>query len=230
LIIIFLLEKIINLMFKIVSQNIKSKIKSCVYPRGKVHQSYGKFVGWSCFSNFIVSIETVLSTHSMLSVVGNGSAPLTLSVNYIGKDIIGQMGGLLYMHNMAHKADKDPSKFITQSLMYQQCCIFLECVTPLLPIKLFIPIAGFANIGQNISFTGIGAVNAKIIQKLACDDNIGEIYAKISVLNTIGSTFGMGVGLIIATRIPDHTMRLGLMPILAVARVYSYKKATLYLI
>ena len=203
----------------------KSIIKNIVYPHGKVHQKYGRYVGWSCLSNFIVSIESVLSTHSMLSVVGQASSELTFSINYIGKDIVGQLGGLYYMNRMGEKADKDSSKFVKYSMAFQQSAIFLECSTPLLPIYAFIPVAGLANIGKNIAFTGVGAVNAKIITKLAEDNNVGEIYAKISVLNTLGSSAGMGLGLIIAAHIPDHTMRLGLMPFLTAIRIYSYNRA-----
>lgn len=206
-------------------RTVSHKIKLFVYPHGKVHKNYGRYVGWSCFSNFIISIESVLSTHSMLSVVGQSSSELTLSVNYIGKDIVGQLGGLWYMNKMGQKADKEPSKFIKYSMISQQIPVFMECATPLLPLGIFIPVAGVANIGKNIAATGLGAVNAKIIQKLARENNIGEIYAKISVLNTLGSTIGMGLGLVIAAHIPDHTMRLSLMPILTGIRVYSYQKA-----
>lgn len=206
-------------------RTVSHKIKLFVYPHGKVHKNYGRYVGWSCFSNFIISIESVLSTHSMLSVVGQSSSELTLSVNYIGKDIVGQLGGLWYMNKMGQKADKEPSKFIKYSMISQQIPVFMECATPLLPLGIFIPVAGVANIGKNIAATGLGAVNAKIIQKLARENNIGEIYAKISVLNTLGSTIGMGLGLVIAAYIPDHIMRLSLMPILTGIRVYSYQKA-----
>ena len=202
-----------------------SRLKNIVYPAGKVHPLYGKYVAWSCFSNIIISAEGVLSTHSMLSVVGQASTELTLSVNYIGKDIIGQIGGLWYMHKMGEKADKETSKFIHYSMGFQQAAIFVECATPLLPLQFFIPLAGIANMGKNISFTGVGAVNAKIIQKLAQDNNTGEIYAKISVLNTIGSTIGMGIGLGLAAFIPCHTTRLCLMPVLASIRVFSYQMA-----
>lgn len=204
---------------------LRTTLKKLIYPRGKVHKNYGKYVGWSCFSNFIISIESVLSTHSMLSVVGQASTELTLSVNYIGKDIVGQIGGFYYMNKMGEKADKEPKKFVKYSMAFQQASVFMECSTPMLPISTFIPVAGLANVGKNIAFTGIGAVNAKIIATLAEDNNVGEIYAKISVLNTLGSTIGMGLGLVIAAHIPDHTTRLGLMPILTMIRIYSYSKA-----
>jgi len=204
---------------------IKSQIKNFIFPRGKVHKNYKKYVGWSCFSNFIMSIEGVLSTHSMLSVIGHTNSELNFSLNYIGKDIIGQLGGLYYMNKMGQKADKDHIKFIKYSMIFQQTSIFMECGTPLLPVSFFIPVAGIANIGKNIAFTGIGAINAKIIGKLAKDNNIGEIYAKISVLNTLASTIGMGVGLIIAARVPDHYMRLSIMPFFACIKIYSYNKA-----
>lgn len=204
---------------------LRTKIKKLIFPHGKVHKNYGKYVGWSCFSNFIISIESVLSTHSMLSVVGQASTELTLSVNYIGKDIVGQIGGLYYMNKMGQKADKDPEKFVKYSMAFQQTAVFMECATPMLPISMFIPVAGLANVGKNIAATGIGAVNAKIIAKLAEENNVGEIYAKISVLNTLGSTIGMGLGLAIAAKVPDHSMRMGIMPFLTMIRIYSYNKA-----
>ena len=205
--------------------SLKNLTKTFIYPRGKVHKNYGKYVGWSCLSNVVISIESVLSTHSMLSLVGQTNSDLTLSINYIGKDIVGQLGGLWYMNKIGQKVDKESSKFINYSIFFQQSAVIMECATPLLPIDMFIPIAGIANIGKNIAATGMGAVNAKIIQKLAEDNNIGEIYAKISILNTLGSTIGMAIGLVITARIPDHSMRLCLMPFFTAFRIYSYNKA-----
>ena len=160
----------------------------------------------------------------MLSVLGKASTELTLSVNFIGKDLIGQLGALTYMNKMGQKADRDPKKFIKYSMILQQSSVFLESFTPLLPMGVFIPVAGLSNIMMNISFTGFGAMNAKIIPKLAEDNNIGEIYSKLSVINTMGSSLGMGLGLGVAALIPDHSVRLGVLPILALIRIYSYNK------
>jgi hypothetical protein len=161
----------------------------------------------------------------MLSVIGTASNEFVFSVNYIGKDIVGQMGGLWYMNKMGVKSDKEPRMFIKHSMVLQQVAIVTECITPLIPLSVFIPVAGVANITKNISFTGFGAVNAKIIQCLAKENNTGEIYAKISTLNTIGSSVGMGLGLFIVACIPEHENRLCLIPFLAGIRVYSYNKA-----
>ena len=63
-------------------------------PSGRVHSSYLKYLYWNSFSNFVASIESVLSTHSMLTTVGGANAGVNVSINFIGKDIIGQMGSL----------------------------------------------------------------------------------------------------------------------------------------
>ena len=96
--------------------------------------------------------------------------------------------------------------------------------TPLVP-ELFLPIAGCSNILTNVSFAGFGAVNAICIQKLAVDNNIGEIYAKISIINMIGSSIGLAAGVGITMIIPDHATRLCLTPVLAFGRVYSLNRA-----
>jgi hypothetical protein len=206
-------------------KNLSNKTIGLIYPCGKVHPKYLTYVGWYSLSNMIVSMENVISTHSMLSVLGKVSTELTLSVNFIGKDLIGQVGALTYMNKMGKKADKEPQKFIKNSMILQQSSVFLESFTPLLPIEAFIPVAGLSNIMMNISFTGFGAINAKIIPKLAEDDNVGEIYAKLTVINTIASSLGMGLGLGVVAFIPDHSMRICILPILASIRIYSYKKA-----
>ena len=201
-----------------------NQIKKIFFPSGNYHPMYGKYLGWSCISNIIVSAESVLSTHSMLSAISTDNTELVRTVNYVGKDIIGQVGGLWYMSKMSKDADKEPKKFLLYSNIIQQSSYITTCITPMFP-SYFIYIAGISNIAANISFTGFGAINARCIQILAIDDNIGEIYAKISIVNTIGSSLGMMIGLVITSFFPDHESRLCVIPILGIARVYTYQKA-----
>ena len=199
-------------------------IKKLLYPSGKYHTSYGKYIRWSFVSNVIVSAESVLSTHSILSAISTNNTEIIRTTNYVGKDIIGQVGALLYISKMSQKADKDPKKFLLYSNIIQQSSYMINCITPMFP-SYFLYIAGMSNIASNISFTGFGAVNARCIQILAQDDNIGEIYAKISLINTIGTSVGLISGLCITVIFPDHESRLCLIPFLGFARAYTYRRA-----
>jgi flagellar biosynthesis protein FlhB len=200
-------------------------LRKLFYPVGKIHKSYGKFLRWSFLSNIIISTENVISTHSMLSAINCSSTEAVISANYIGKDIVGQIGALAYMNKMGKEADKDPKKFTKYSNFFQQSAMAVECMTPIIPVYYFLPIAGVANIAKNVSFIGFGAINTKCINKISIDNNIGEIYSKIAIVNTLGSSIGMLFGLYLTAKIPDHVYRLSLLPLLAVFRIYTFNKA-----
>jgi len=68
--------------------------------------------------------------------------------------------------------------------------VFSMSLIPIFP-KYFLPITCPMNILSNLSSTGFGAVNAKCISKLAIDNNIMELYSKITIVNTIGSSIGL---------------------------------------
>ena len=98
--------------------------------------------------------------------------------------------------------------------------------TPLVPSSGFLVIAGTANILTNISFTGFGAINAKCIQALSPDGtDIGEIYSKLTAVNTAASSIGLAAGVVITTLVPDPSARVALLPVLGIARVYSLDRA-----
>ena len=198
-------------------------IKRLFYPLGKHHPQYGNFIAWSFVSNVIVSAESAMATHSMLAAIGSDSEAVR-TINYVGKDIIGQIGALGYISQMGKKADESPKKFLAYSQGIQQLSFTAMFATPLIS-DLFLPVAGCSNILGNISFAGIGAINAKCIQKLAIDDNIGEIYAKISVINMIGSSIGLALGVGITVVIPDHATRMCLIPVLGGMRILSFNQA-----
>lgn len=147
-----------------------------------------------------------------------------ISINYIGKDMLGQIGSLLIINKVGKYIDRDPKKFLSVCMMIQQCSVFVECATPLFPLEYFIYIAALSNVGKCISFTGFGGINVKAINKLAVSgDNTGEIYSKLTMINTVTTSIGMGCGLLLTTYIPDHYMRLKLLPFLGFLRYYSMK-------
>jgi hypothetical protein len=198
-------------------------IKKLLFPLGKKHKNYNQFIGWSFISNILVSAQSVIATHSMLHSI-NTDSEMSRTINYVGKDIIGQIGGLFYLANIGKKIDQKPEKFLLYSNIIQQSSFISITMTPLAP-EYFLPIAGMSNILTNISYTSYGAINAKCIQKLSLDDNVGEIYAKISIVNTIGSSIGLLLGLYITVKLPDYNNRLAILPLLGIFRVYTYQKA-----
>ncbi len=198
-------------------------LKKMLYPVGKCHARYGSYIAWSFISTVIVSVESALASHSMLAVLGQQSE-LHRTFNYVGKDIVGQIGALGYISKTSFKADKEPYKFLQYSHIVQQISYVSMFCTPLAS-SLFLPIAGCSNILTNISFAGLGAINARCIQILAIDDNIGEIYAKVSMINMIGSSIGLAIGVAISAVVPDHTTRVCLTPLMAICRVYSFNHA-----
>jgi hypothetical protein len=200
-----------------------NRFHTLLFPTGKIHKKYKQYVGWSFVSNILVSAESALATHSMLHAIDTGSETIR-TVNYIGKDIIGQIGGLTYMAKMGKKADNQPREFLLHSNILQQSAYIAMCMTPL-TTDYFLLIAGGSNILSNISFTGFGAINAKCIQILATDNNLGEMYAKVSVFNTLGSSIGLLLGLGITAAIPDHSIRLCIIPLLSAGRIFSFSRA-----
>lgn len=185
-----------------------------------------KYVKWSFASNVLVSMQTALSTDSMLNVIGDSAECRTM--NYIGKDIIGQAGGLLFMLHFSQKSDKEPKKFLNYSNAIQQSSFMFLSATPLCPVNLFLPIAGASNLLANISFTGYGAINAKCIQQMSSDNEIGigELYSKITTLNTMASTIGLTMGVVLTSYVPDPVIRtFVILPAIGIARTYTFNKA-----
>ena len=200
------------------------KFKNLILPTsGPIHLSHLKYIKWSFLSNILVSTETALGSDNMLHAINYDSENVR-TLNYIGKDIIGQIGGTLYMAKISEQADKQPRNFLIYSNVIQQSSYMLMATTSLFDPYYFIPIAGVANIFSNISFTGYGAINAKCIQEMS-DNNMGEMYTKITMINTTASSIGLMIGVGICTAIPDDNIRLGMMPIVGMLRVYSYNKA-----
>lgn len=199
-------------------------LRSFVYPNGRYDARYTQFVGWSFVSNILVSTQHALSVHSMLSALDVCNSDVSRSVNYMGKDVIGQLGSLCYMSKGAKLADKKPLLFLSRSHVCQQVSYILMCATPIFDSR-FLIVAGSASALTNLAFIGFGAINQKCIPKIALDDNIGEISAKVAALNTLGSSVGMGLGIAVASTCPDHLTRMFVLPIIGIARVHTLNLA-----
>ena len=178
-------------------------------------------------NSFSTSISSVIAMNSMLSsIMIKPSYTDIVATTYVGKDIIGQLGGLFYSLYTGKKADKQPEKYITNGIAMQQYSLYLENFSVLIKNSdLILPYLGFSTILQNISFISIGAVNANNLQKLG-KENIGELYCKVASINTLASSIGMIVGISIVNFIPSYTVRsVFILPLLTSINFYTINKA-----
>lgn len=169
-------------------------------------------------SNFISGIQSVLSTHSMLGALNMGDSErdlISVSVNLIGKDVIGQMASIPILSKISKVGDSDSKSYLKLNVLIYEVSNFIECSTPVFGPNYFMLLGALGNIGKNIGFTGFGSFNAKLINMISLDkDNICELYSKITVASTISYSLGMVFGLAIVKLIPCHYTRLSLLPFL----------------
>lgn len=194
-------------------------LKNILYPKSKICKTkYNHFLKWSLMSQVCGSSMGAICMDSLFHSVSTAY----LSYNYIGKDIVGQTGSLLFLHKYAKESDTNPRKYVNRSLAFEQTANFIECAIQFLPTSFFIPLVGLANVGKNISWISVGALNTKCIQSISKDGDLGEVYTKIAALNTLASSLGMIIGLGFLYVVPNP---LVVIPFMTIARVVSYKKA-----
>lgn len=183
--------------------------------------SFARFSGWLTASTVASSCQSVLSTEAMLSVLLGTEAQ---TWNYVGRDVLGQLGGLLVISGLTKQTDKHPTKFLWVSHVFQQASMGLLMCTPSLTPEWFLPVAAVANVCANVSFIGYGSINAKCIQKLSAEkNNVGELYSKLTVHQTLGSTLGLSLGMLLNEHWSCNSgiLFLGL----GIVRVYCCNKA-----
>jgi len=186
-----------------------------------------KYITWMAINSWATSVSSVISTNTMLgSIMSTPSYSNIIATNYIGKDIIGQLGGMLYVYKTSKKADKEPKKYVSKGVILQQSAIFLENFSCFIKSNNYIlPFLGTCSILKNISFISIGAVNATNMRKIA-NENIGEFYSQVACINTLSSTLGMLSGICIIHFIPSYNIRTFIiLPILSCISYYSLQKS-----
>lgn len=148
-----------------------------------------RYIGWMALNSFTNSCSSVLSTHSMLgSIMTTPSYTGIVTTTYIGKDILGQLGGLYYSWRTGNKADTQPMKYVMKGSLIQQAGYHLENLSILINNSNYIlPFLGVSTTIKNISFISIGAVNARNLQKLAMQDS-KEVRADSKSLSDFSNT------------------------------------------
>jgi hypothetical protein len=185
------------------------------------------YLKYLSLNSFFTSISAVIATNSMLnSIVDKPSYTSTMTTTYIGKDIIGQLGGILYSLKTGRNADKTPLKYITTGFILQQTAFAIENFAPMITNKdIILPLLGVSSCLKNISFITIGAVNATNLQKIS-PENIGKFYSQVASFNTLSSSLGMIVGIGILNYEPGLQNKNIFMFLSGLGSFYYLRKST----
>ena len=89
--------------------------------------------------------------------------PIAAALNWILKDGLGQLGGVVCAAFINNRFDADPKFWRFVASLAEDAACTLEVLTPLLP-GAFLPLAALANVGKNISFLATSATRAQMNQ------------------------------------------------------------------
>lgn len=163
------------------------------YPHS-VNKGYEKFVQGQILGAIFSSAGGVLSMQALLYAVGlgAGSIPLAGALNWVIKDGLGQLGGVLCSSLVNNKFDAHPKRWRFAANLVMDCSSFIELLSPLAP-QYFIAIASLANIGKNISCLAASASRAAIHHSFAISENLADVTAKSGSQTILASTIGTGI-------------------------------------
>ena len=135
------------------------------------------------------------------------AAPLLAGAwNWVVKDGIGQLGGVLVASRLSHFSktlDADPKRWRMTAALSLDMAAGIEIVTPLAPSVWVLPLAVAANLLKNIGFLTASASRAALHQSLATAGNLADVTAKAGsqsmAAGTIGTFLGVGFSTSLAT-------------------------------
>ena len=177
------------------------------------YESYAKI---SMVSSTFGTAASVLSTQALLTSLGVATQsviPLAATINWVLKDGLGQLGGILFASYVNTRFDADPKRFRFGADACLAFSVVVESCTALVP-WLFLPIASVANVGKNAAWLSASATRASIHQSFCLENNLADVTGKAGsqtiTASLIGTALGIGAspfiandpfGLVVATTI-----------------------------
>lgn len=201
--------------------------------QNSVTHQYLPYSKWQFVHNILGAASGVLATQSLLYAMGLGAAgalPLSAAINWVIKDGVGQLGGVVYATIAGTKFDSDPKHLRFWSTVWLQAATWLEMLAPLVP-HLFLVVGSVANVGKNVSWLAISATRASINRTFCLKENLGDITAKsgsqATAAGLVGTALGVGVGWVVDASV--YTLLAGFVPI-SVAGLWANYKSLLHVV
>ena len=173
------------------------------YPNS-VRKGYSTFITGQIVSNTLSTAAGVLSMQSLLYAMGLGmgfglgTAPLAATLNWVIKDGLGQLGGVIFASFVSNRFDADPKRWRLTATVAMDSASFIELLTPLAP-SYFLLIASVANVAKNISFLAASASRAAIHKSFALQENLADVTAKTGSQSIVSSLIGTSLGVSLST-------------------------------
>lgn len=211
-------------IFSTSSSKVSEFVVSYFTPKGYPHsvsdaKGYASFVQGQMASLVLSTAGGVMSMQALLVAVsmsagaatttvataGSGEVaaaaaftiPLAATLNWVMKDGLGQLGGVVFASFVSNQFDADPKKWRFIAVMAMECASFIELLTPLAP-SYFLLLGSTANIGKNISFLAASASRAAIHKSFAVQENLADVTAKTGSQSIVASVLGTSMGISIA--------------------------------
>ncbi|KAL1923666.1 uncharacterized protein VTP21DRAFT_8646 [Calcarisporiella thermophila] len=180
----------------------ESKTRTFRYENSQFIPQYWGFIRWQFLHNVAGAATGVLSTQSLLYAIGlgAGSIPLAAALNWVIKDGLGQLGGVVYASFINDRFDSEPKRYRWHATVAMQCASLLEMLTPLCP-GAFLLLASISNIAKNMAWLASSATRAQMHKSFMLRDNLGDITAKAGSQSTAAGLLGTGLGIFISAGI-----------------------------
>jgi hypothetical protein len=180
-----------------------------------VAPGYAQYALYSFGASIAGSAAMVLSTQTLLLAVGVvGSGPERASVlagalNWVLKDGVGQLGGVLYASFLGRtrRFDANPKRWRMVAALCMDLGTLIEILCPYATKSsgLILPLACLANVLKNMGFLTAGASRASLHQALATSGNLGDVTAKSGSQSTAaglcGTCLGIGLSTVLSTSV-----------------------------
>jgi hypothetical protein len=167
-----------------------------------VGPTYLTYAKWSMGASVAGTITGVLSMQSLLFAMGlgAGSVPIAAALNWIVKDGLGQLGGVLYASTVNHRFDSDPKRWRFTAAVIFDISMLLEVLTPLFP-QYFLPMASLANVGKNVGWLSASATRAGMHKAFIRRNNLADVTGKAGSQTIAASVVGTAAGVILSPMI-----------------------------
>lgn len=165
---------------------------------------YLSYVNWTVKASLVGTVTGVLSMQSLLFAIfpSAGTLPMAAAINWILKDGLGQLGGVVFASVVNQRFDAEPKRWRLASAVIYDLSILVEVLTPVFPGH-FLLIASVANIGKNIGWLSASATRAGIHRSFMRTENMADITGKAGsqtiATSVVGTALGIGVAQIVGT-------------------------------